>query len=143
MELERKPGHLDEALRHQPVDPHGVDVAEGSDEIGVDQELGGHDKRVGVRPHVRSRTCSVERRYRHQVVSTWTRAQLDKIGAADELEIQSRRKDGTLRPPVTVWVARVGDDLYLRPVKGRERAGSVARRSAKRAASPPGASPRT
>jgi len=43
-----------------------------------------------------------------------------KIGRTDELEIQSRRRDGTLRTPVTIWVARVGDDLFVRSVNGRE-----------------------
>ena len=50
----------------------------------------------------------------------WTSTELDKIGRADELEIQSHRRDGTLRSPVTIWVARVGDDLYVRSVNGRE-----------------------
>jgi hypothetical protein len=53
-------------------------------------------------------------------LSAWTSTELDKIGRADELEIQSRRRDGTLRSPVTIWVARVGDDLYVRSVNGRE-----------------------
>ena len=29
------------------------------------------------------------------------------------------RSDGTLRRPVTIWVVRVGDDLYVRSVNGR------------------------
>ncbi|HYR94254.1 MAG TPA: DUF2255 family protein [Methylomirabilota bacterium] len=53
-------------------------------------------------------------------MSAWTSTELDKIGRADELEIQSRRRDGTLRSPVTIWVARAGDDLYVRSVNGRE-----------------------
>ena len=53
-------------------------------------------------------------------MSGWTRAELEKVDAADELEIMSRRSDGSLRNPVTIWVARAGDDLYVRPVKGRE-----------------------
>jgi hypothetical protein len=52
-------------------------------------------------------------------VSAWTSTELDKIGRADELEIRSHRRDGTLRSPVTIWVARVGDDLYVRSVNGR------------------------
>lgn len=42
-----------------------------------------------------------------------------KIETADELDISSLRRDGTLRNPVTIWVVRVGDDLYVRAVKGR------------------------
>src|SRR5207247_11065332 len=43
----------------------------------------------------------------------------DKIAGTDELEIATRRRDGTLRDAVTVWMVRVGDDLYVRSVKGR------------------------
>ena len=39
---------------------------------------------------------------------------LDRIGDAEELQLASRRKDGTLRPYVTMWVVRAGDDLYVR-----------------------------
>lgn len=49
----------------------------------------------------------------------WTMDELDKIGAAEELEIASLRSDGTLRKPVTIWVVRVGDDVYVRSVNGR------------------------
>ena len=49
----------------------------------------------------------------------WTGDELAKIGKSDELEIQSLRADGTLRSPVTIWVVRVGSDLYVRAVKGR------------------------
>ena len=49
----------------------------------------------------------------------WTSDELNKIGAAEELQIASLRDDGTLRKPVTIWVVRVGDDLYVRSVYGR------------------------
>jgi hypothetical protein len=49
----------------------------------------------------------------------WTSDQLDKIGRAEEVQIASVRRDGTLRKPVTVWVVRHGDDLYVRSVRGR------------------------
>ena len=52
-------------------------------------------------------------------MTTWTSDELTKIGAAEELEIASRRRDGTLRKPVTIWVVRLGDDLYVRSVHGR------------------------
>jgi len=52
-------------------------------------------------------------------MTTWTRDELNKIGTAEELEIASLRRDGTLRNPVTIWVVRVGDDLYVRSVYGR------------------------
>src|SRR5258707_8209555 len=47
MQLEGEPCRFDAALRHQPVDSHGVDVAPRSDEVGVDDELGRHGKSVG------------------------------------------------------------------------------------------------
>ena len=47
-------------------------------------------------------------------MTTWTSDELDKIGKAEELEIASVRRDGTLRKPVTIWVVRHGDDLYVR-----------------------------
>lgn len=52
-------------------------------------------------------------------MATWSHDKLSKIEAADELELASERPDGTLRKPVTIWVVRVGDDLYVRSVNGR------------------------
>lgn len=49
----------------------------------------------------------------------WTKDELDKIGQAQELEIASLRRDGTLSNPVTIWVVRIGNDLYVRSYKGR------------------------
>jgi hypothetical protein len=49
----------------------------------------------------------------------WTAEELDRIGAADELEIASLRPDGSLRAATTIWVVRVGDDLYVRSWRGR------------------------
>jgi len=52
-------------------------------------------------------------------MTAWTTDELDKIDAADELEIASLRADGTLRNPTTIWAVRLGDDLYVRSVNGR------------------------
>jgi hypothetical protein len=52
-------------------------------------------------------------------MTTWTSDELNKIGTAEELGIASLRRDGTLRKPVTIWVVRLGDDLYVRSVYGR------------------------
>jgi hypothetical protein len=49
----------------------------------------------------------------------WTSDDLTRIGTADELELASARRDGTLRKPRTIWVVRVGDDLYVRSMYGR------------------------
>ena len=52
-------------------------------------------------------------------MSDWTADELETIGTAEEMELASLRSDGALRKPVTIWVARVGDGLYVRPVNGR------------------------
>lgn len=52
-------------------------------------------------------------------MTSWTSDELARIGEADELNLASLRRDGTLRSPVTIWVVRIGDDLYVRAVKGR------------------------
>lgn len=48
----------------------------------------------------------------------WTTDELTRIGDTDELRIAPRRTDGTLRTPVTIWVVRRGDDLYVRSANG-------------------------
>lgn len=52
-------------------------------------------------------------------MTIWTNDELNKIGRAEELQIASLRREGTLRKAVTIWVVRVGDDLYVRSVNGR------------------------
>ena len=52
-------------------------------------------------------------------MTTWMSDELKKIGTAEELQIASLRRDGTLRKPVIIWVVRLGDDLYVRSVNGR------------------------
>ena len=53
-------------------------------------------------------------------MTAWTTDELDKIAAAEELELASARRDGAaLRKPVTIWVVRHGDDVFVRSVNGR------------------------
>jgi len=52
-------------------------------------------------------------------MTAWTGDKLARIGAAEELQIASLTRSGTLRTPVTIWVVRHGDDLYVRSVNGR------------------------
>jgi hypothetical protein len=52
----------------------------------------------------------------------WTNGELERIAGAEELQLASVRRDGTLRRPVTMWVVRVGDGIYVRSVNGRESA---------------------
>jgi hypothetical protein len=55
-------------------------------------------------------------------MTAWTNDELTKIEKAEELRLASVRRDGTLRNPVTVWVVRTGDDLYVRSMNGRDAA---------------------
>jgi hypothetical protein len=51
-------------------------------------------------------------------VSAWSPDDLDRLGGASEVEVSSARWDGTLSRARTVWIVRVGDQLYLRSVNG-------------------------
>jgi hypothetical protein len=55
-------------------------------------------------------------------MKAWTNDELNKIGSAEELQIAAVRTDGTLRKPVIIWVVRLGDELYVRSVNGRNSA---------------------
>ena len=52
-------------------------------------------------------------------MSGWAADELDRIGRAEELELASRRPEGSLRSWVPLWVARVGDHVYVRSMYGR------------------------
>ena len=48
----------------------------------------------------------------------WTADELARIGAAEELQIASRRPDGSLSRFTTIWTVRAGDDIYVRSAYG-------------------------
>jgi hypothetical protein len=48
----------------------------------------------------------------------WADQELERIGAADELEIAPFRAGRSPRRRVPIWVVRVGDDLYVRSWRG-------------------------
>jgi len=52
----------------------------------------------------------------------WTADELTRIADVDEMHIAGRRRDGTDRKPVIVWMVRLGDDVYTRSVNGPEAA---------------------
>jgi len=52
-------------------------------------------------------------------MAAWTADEFGEIAAAEELDLASVRRDGTVRNPVTIWVVPHGDDLYVRSVNGR------------------------
>ena len=49
---------------------------------------------------------------------TWTPEELAAFGEPDEIRISSLRPDGTARKAITIWIARLGDDLYVRSAYG-------------------------
>ncbi|MGO8886356.1 MAG: DUF2255 family protein [Streptosporangiaceae bacterium] len=51
----------------------------------------------------------------------WTDDELQRIGGTEELQLASARGDGSLSPYVTMWVVRVGEEIYLRSAGGPER----------------------
>ena len=51
-------------------------------------------------------------------MATWTSDELRTVAEAEELELASLRRDSSPGKPVTIWVVRVGDDLYVRSWKG-------------------------
>jgi hypothetical protein len=51
-------------------------------------------------------------------MTAWNPAQLSEIAGAREVEISSLREDGSLTKPVTIWAVKVGDELYVRSVRG-------------------------
>ena len=56
-------------------------------------------------------------------MSTWTRAfpvVSWTTGNADELQLASLRSVATLQGPVTMWVVRHGNDLFVRSMNGPE-----------------------
>jgi len=52
-------------------------------------------------------------------MTSWTTDELTRIGGAEEVQIAGRRRDGTMRKPVTIWVVASDDSLYVRSVRGR------------------------
>ena len=54
-------------------------------------------------------------------MTAWSDDELRRVGDAVELELASRRPDGSLRPYTTMWMVRVGDDLDVRSAGGPDR----------------------
>ena len=54
------------------------------------------------------------------MTAAWSPAELQEINAARELEIASRRADGTLRRWVPIWAVSTGGLVYVRTWCRRE-----------------------
>jgi hypothetical protein len=48
----------------------------------------------------------------------WTDDEIDRLRDEDEIHVSSIRRDGSARPPVTMWMVSDGGSLYVRAVKG-------------------------
>ena len=55
-----------------------------------------------------------------RVLTDWADQDLDEIGTVDEVGIAPQGPLGWLRSYTTVWIVRVGDDLYVRSWRGRD-----------------------
>lgn len=51
-------------------------------------------------------------------MSRWTEDELQCVGDARELHIQTARPDGTVRNPIPIWHVRVGSDIFVRSAHG-------------------------
>ena len=54
--------------------------------------------------------------------ASWTPDELDTIGDTGEVDVATRRRDGSLRSDRIVWVVRHGDAIYVRSVNGTDAA---------------------
>jgi hypothetical protein len=50
--------------------------------------------------------------------TNWTEDDLTRLGGADEIDISTRRRDGSLRPFVPIWIVTVDGALYVRSYRG-------------------------
>ena len=51
-------------------------------------------------------------------MADWNPTELERIASSREIEVSSLREDGALTKPVTIWDVRVGEELYVRSVRG-------------------------
>ena len=52
------------------------------------------------------------------MTSTWSEDELTTIQREDEVELASRGPDGTPTGGVTIWIVRVGDEVFVRSAHG-------------------------
>ena len=52
-------------------------------------------------------------------MSTWSPQDVDTITSSQEVQVVTRRGDGTLRRPRTIWVVGDGDRVFIRSTNGR------------------------
>lgn len=64
---------------------------------------------------------------------------IERLGSAEEIEVSSRRRDGTLRGLVPIWIVAVDRRLYVRSHRGQDAAWFRCDAAAARSAGPAGA----
>jgi hypothetical protein len=52
-------------------------------------------------------------------VSTWTAEAARTLADPQEIQVSTRRPDGTLRSPTIIWIVRDGDRVFIRSTNGR------------------------
>jgi hypothetical protein len=50
--------------------------------------------------------------------TTWPADDLTRLGGAEQVDISTRRRDGSLRPFVPIWIVSVDGALYVRSYRG-------------------------
>jgi len=53
-------------------------------------------------------------------MTAWTEVEIDRLSTEDEIHVASIRRDGSARPPVTMWMVTDGGYVYVRAVKGED-----------------------
>jgi hypothetical protein len=53
-------------------------------------------------------------------MTEWNPSQARAIAAPHEVRVATRRPDGTLRPPTTIWIVRDGERVFIRSTNGRD-----------------------
>jgi len=53
-------------------------------------------------------------------MTDWTAEELRRIGDAEELQVATRRSDGSLSRYVTIWVVSAGTAIYIRTAHGTD-----------------------
>src|SRR3954447_4696735 len=52
-------------------------------------------------------------------MAVWTPEQVGEIASPQEVQVITRRRDGSLRAPTTIWIVGDGDRLFVRSTNGR------------------------
>jgi hypothetical protein len=55
-------------------------------------------------------------------MSTWTPQAAQAVTAPQEVQVVTRRRDGTLRRPTIIWIVRDCDRVFVRSANGRSAA---------------------